>query len=204
MLRRRSHLVLFLTEVLVCFCGTWATMNVKNALEGETVKETILKCSALGKDDQLMAYFQENSASNGRELCAQYFCDHGKCVNDPASVGQFQEQDGDVVLVIQNVNITNSGQYSVSHNGVRDVCNFTLDVQEATGQKKENITETEMPQSSVSTWSVSVIAVVLVIIGALVLVIIGVLCCTKKKIMNSGTKPAAEEHELKNLKTART
>lgn len=121
-------------------------MNVKTTLEGETVKETILKYSALGKDDQLMAYFQENSTSNGRELCAQYFCDNGQCENIPASVGQFQVQGDDVVMVINNVNITNSGQYTVSHNGVRVVCTFTLDVQEATGQKKETITETGRSQ----------------------------------------------------------
>lgn len=129
--------------VLVCFCGTWATVNVKTALEGETVKERVLKCSALGKDDQLLAFFQENSTSNGRELCAQYFCVNGTCVSDPASVGQFKEQDDDVVLVIQNVNINNSGQYSVSLNNVRDVYSFTLDVQESA----KNDEKTGMSQS---------------------------------------------------------
>lgn len=193
MLRRRSHLVvLFHTEVLMFLCGTCAPMNVKTALEGETVKETVLKRSALGKDDQLMVYFQENSTSNRPKMCAQYFCDNRICKNDPTSVGQFQEQGDDLVLVIHNVNITNSGLYCVSINGLKDVCNFTLDVQESAEHK-----EKQMLQSSALTWLVPVIAV------AVVLVIIGLLY-NRKKIMNCLTKPAAEDHERENLETVRT
>lgn len=128
--------------------------------------EPVLKKSALEIDDQLFT---------------EYFCENGICDNLQTG-GQFKVQGDDIVLVIQNVNITNSGEYCVSLNNLQVVCTFTLEVQESTDQKKNTIEKA---------WLIPVI-----IITVVLLAIIGVICLKKK--MYPGREPPANQHELTN------
>ncbi|XP_055049672.2 uncharacterized protein [Misgurnus anguillicaudatus] len=189
MLRRGSGDILriYTAAVLMRFCCGYAKINVKTVFKGQTVMEPVLKKSALEIDDQLFTFFQGNSTS--KLLFAEYFCENGICDNLQTG-GQFKVQGEDIVLVIKNVNITNSGEYCVSLNNLQVVCTFTLEVQESTDQKK-NTTEKEIFLSSVLTWLIAVI-----IITVVLLAIIGVICLKKK--MYPGREPPANQHELTN------
>lgn len=90
--------------------------------QGATVTQPVLNVSSLDENDQLMTYYQG-------ELCGQYFCHNGTCNNEPDSESRFQEYSGNLCLIIPNVNIRNSGQYSVVLNEYKDVLNLTLHVE---------------------------------------------------------------------------
>lgn len=192
-MRRRSVLI----EVLyICFCLAYAKISVKTVLEGQPVMVPVLKTSALGiKDDQLFTFFKGNSTSNRDVLCAQYFCDNGKCVNDPSTVAQFIVQGDEIFLIIRNASITDSGQYRVSHNGVTIVSNFTLDV-----HKSEKVM-TENPESL--TWFVPAIIAVSAVCCTVGLIITAVIYCRCMWKMNVDpeTKRSASEQELMVVKT---
>lgn len=96
--------------------------TVKTVQQGATVNEPVLNVSTLDKDDQLMAFHEE-------ELSAEYFCDNGTCHNPPKLVCQFQIYSGDLCLIIPNVNVSNSGQYKVVRNGYQDVMKLVLQVE---------------------------------------------------------------------------
>lgn len=96
--------------------------TVKTVPQGATVTLPVLNVSSLDENDQLMTYYQG-------ELCGQYFCRNGICNNEPDSESRFQVFSGNLCLIIPNVNITNSGQYSVILNGYKDVLNLTLHVE---------------------------------------------------------------------------
>lgn len=95
---------------------------MKTVHQGATVNEPVLNVSTLDKDDQLMAFHEE-------ELSAEYFCDNGTCHNPPKLVCQFQIYSGDLCLIIPNVNVSNSGQYKVVRNGYQDVMKLVLQVE---------------------------------------------------------------------------
>ncbi|XP_065125148.1 uncharacterized protein [Paramisgurnus dabryanus] len=196
MMRRRSVLI----EVLyICFCLAYAKISVKTVLEGQPVMVPVLKTSALGiKDDQLFTFFKGNSTSNRDVLCAQYFCDNGKCHNDPSTVAQFIVQGDEIFLNIRNASITDSGQYRVSHNGVTIVCNFTLDVYKS--EQMKNLIQTDNPESL--TWLVPIIAVSAVCCTAGLIITAVIFCrCMWKKNVDPETKRSASEQELMVVKT---
>ncbi|XP_051517160.1 uncharacterized protein LOC127419638 [Myxocyprinus asiaticus] len=158
-----------LFSTLICTCFPVVLFHVKDAkhiLIGEMLTIQVFKASLLGINDQLMIYFQGNSTSNEEVLYAQYFCDNGNCQNDSPAV-HFQVLEDYVCLVIPNVNISNSGLYSVVLNGHTHVQNFTLHVLGLTDEAPK-ITEPELWHLF---WFLLVTAVVI-----FVAIIIGVFC----------------------------
>ncbi|KAK7132785.1 hypothetical protein R3I93_019121 [Phoxinus phoxinus] len=131
--------------LLLAICCTSSRTTVKTVQQGATVNEPIISVSTLDKHDQLMAY-------HGGELSAQYFCDNGTCHNHPESVCQFKIYSGDLCLIIPNVNVSNSGEYKVVLNELKDVRTLILRVE-------------EVPQHSLLIWLVPVIAASVIAAG---------------------------------------
>lgn len=137
--------------------------TVKTVQQGATVNEPVLNVSTLDKDDQLMAFHEE-------ELSAEYFCDNGTCHNPPKLVCQFQIYSGDLCLIIPNVNVSNSGQYKVVRNGYQDVMKLVLQVEEV--PLPTHPQNPQHPQQSILFWLVPVIVIGLFVIGAVLFLVI--------------------------------
>ncbi|XP_073678865.1 uncharacterized protein [Garra rufa] len=144
-----SLMTLIFQVISLLAIWTYAHTAVRTVHQGTTVTEPVIKAIALNKDDQLIA-------SRNEKMCAQYFCNNGTCHNSPELVVQFQENSGNLCLIIPNVNINHSGQYKVVLNGYKDVLNFTLQVE-------------EVPQQPV--WLIPVIVIAVALLAAAFLII---------------------------------
>ncbi|XP_051956673.1 uncharacterized protein LOC127625420 [Xyrauchen texanus] len=173
----RFHLLILLLKAGTCF--TFPLTGTEVVEEGSTFSKPVIKTSQLKKDDQVHVHF-------GSELCAQYFCHDGTCVNHPTTEGHFQVQGGSLVLVIPKINITDSGLYRVFHNGYQTVLNFTLDVKGQTSAMPDSTNAAqEMPNNS--TWRYTAVAVPTVV---LVVIVIGFICW--KKFRSRTERPSGQ------------
>ncbi|XP_051515645.1 uncharacterized protein LOC127418831 [Myxocyprinus asiaticus] len=179
MMRSHFHVLLLIFLVKAGTCAfTFPLTGTEVVAEGSTFYKTVIKTSQLKKDDQVFVRCYRSFSEP--KLCAQYFCDNGKCDNDPTTVGHFRVELDSLVLVIPKVNITNSGLYSVILNGYRTLLNFTLSVEGQTSAMPDSTNAAqEMPNKSTRGRFFVYIAVAVIF----VVVLIGLICWKRSKCL---------------------